>query len=211
MIEIDSVYKHLRGVTVLSDVNLTIKRGDVVGVKGPNGSGKTMLLRLIAGLIYPSSGTIAIKGEPLDRGAFPESLGLLIENPVFLPGKTGYDNLVLLASIRGVTSEESVRSWIEKFGLDPTDKRPFRKYSLGMKQRLGLAAAFMEEPDIVLLDEPTNALDSSGVMLFSRVVREQQCRGAALVIVSHDDQLLESGCTRIAEMTEGGFLREGLA
>ena len=162
-IEIKNLNKKIKGAEVLKDINLHLEGGKVYGLKGKNGSGKTMLMRAVCGLILPTGGSIAINGEQLGKQiSFPRSVGILIENPSFIPGYTGLKNLSVLAAIQKRVGEDEIRETLEKIGLDPDDKRTYRKYSLGMKQRLGIAAAVMENPDIVILDEPINALDESG-------------------------------------------------
>lgn len=201
---IQGLSKRIRGVEVLKDVSLSVDPGRVVGLAGPNGSGKTMLMRCVAGLISPTSGTVEIDGKVLGRDiAFPPSIGLLIESPAFLAGRSGFENLRLLASIRGTTKDDQVRHMIGLVGLDPGDKRPVRKYSLGMKQRLGIAAAVMESPGIVILDEPTNALDASGVEMVKQVVAAQKARGAAVLLSCHDSETLCCMADEIFFFAEG--------
>ena len=159
-ISIKEVTKWIRKKLILDHVNMTLVSGKIYGLQGPNGSGKTMLLRLIAGLILPTEGEVWIDGKKLGKEMdFPPSMGLMIENPAFLPNFTGLKNLELLSEIKGKASEEEIRQAILDAGLNPDDKRTFSKYSLGMKQRLGIASCLMEKPDLILLDEPTNALD----------------------------------------------------
>ena len=163
-ISIKEVTKWIRKKLILDHVNMTLVSGKIYGLQGPNGSGKTMLLRLIAGLILPTEGEVWIDGKKLGKEMdFPPSMGLMIENPAFLPNFTGLKNLELLSEIKGKASEEEIRQAILDAGLNPDDKRTFSKYSLGMKQRLGIASCLMEKPDLILLDEPTNALDEKGV------------------------------------------------
>ena len=158
-IVLNYVSRTIRGVEVLQNVSLRMDAGRVTGLEGVNGSGKTMVMRVIAGLVKPTSGTVEIDGRELGEFmAFPPSIGLLIENPAFLPSRSGKENLELLASINNRIGSEQIEQVIAMVGLDPHDRRPFKKYSLGMKQRLGIAAAIMESPDIVLLDEPTLSL-----------------------------------------------------
>ena len=161
---VKSATKYIKKALILDDVNIQLTGGKIYGLKGPNGSGKTMLMRLLCGLIRPTSGEVWIDGKKLGKDMdFPESVGLLIENPAFLPNYTGYENLELLAQIRGKIGAEEICQSLLEVGLDPHDPRRYRKYSLGMKQRLGIAAAIMEKPDLLIVDEPTNALDDSGV------------------------------------------------
>ena len=160
MIKLEDVSKNIKDRIVLDHINFTFEDGKVYGLKGINGSGKTMLMRLIAGLIFPSDGKIFVSEKELGRDiSFPESIGLLLENPVFLDRYTGLENLKLLAELSGSVDVEKLKQILIKVGLDPDDKRKYRNYSLGMKQRIGIAAAIMDEPSILLLDEPINALD----------------------------------------------------
>lgn len=164
-VELKNVSKRLNDVTVLEDISLTLESGTIYGLKGKNGCGKTMLMRMMAGLIYPTSGTVSIDGEILHKDiATPRSIGILIENPAFLPGYTGQRNLELLAGLTGKADRTQIAKTMSRVGLDPNDKRTYRKYSLGMKQRLGIACALMECPDLILLDEPINAIDENDML-----------------------------------------------
>ena len=188
-------------------MTLHLESGKITGLKGVNGSGKTMLMRLISGLITPTSGSITINGKQLGKDiTFPESVGILIENPAFLDTYSGFDNLKMLASIQNRIGEEEIRAILAKVGLDPQDKKKYRKYSLGMKQRLGIAAAVMENPDIIILDEPTNALDSDGVEMLKEILHEHRERGALLLISCHDLATLKELSDEMYLM-ESGALR----
>ena len=155
-----------------------------------------MLLRAIAGLIRPTSGKVLIDGQELKKDIeFPPSIGLLVDSPSFLPKYTGLQNLSLLASIKSLISTDEVKQALELVGLDPLDKRPYGKYSLGMKKRLAIACATMEKPRIVLLDEPFNALDESGVMMAKEIIESVRREGRLIVVASHD-------ATELGEMEE---------
>jgi ABC-2 type transport system ATP-binding protein len=207
-IVLENVTKVIRGNTVTDNVSVVFESGEIIGLKGVNGSGKTMLMRLIAGLILPTGGRILIDGEELGKDiTFPRSIGILIENPAFLDSYSGFKNLQMLASIKGVVGDDDVRAAIERVRLDPDDKKKYRKYSLGMKQRLGIAAAVMERPDIVILDEPTNALDSDGVEVVKEILREEKKRGALVIISCHDYETLKSLSDRMY-LIEAGRLKE---
>lgn len=206
-IQLTDVVKDIKGKRIIDHVSLKMESGKVVGLKGVNGSGKTMLMRLICGLIVPTSGSITINGKRLGKDiTFPESVGILIENPAFLDAYSGFENLKLLASIKNRIGAEKIREVIALVGLDPNDKKKYRKYSLGMKQRLGIAAAVMEEPDIVVLDEPTNALDSDGIEMFKKVLQREKERGALVIISCHDLSTLQELSDEIYLM-ESGALR----
>lgn len=192
-IEIKKAAKVIAGTEILRNINLDMQSGMIYGLYGPNGSGKTMLMRMIAGLIYPTSGSIAIDAQQLGKDIdFPPSMGLLIENSTFLPNYTGFKNLQLLAQIRCNISDADICGTITNVGLFPEDKRKFKKYSLGMKQRLGVAAAIMEHPDLIILDEPTNALDTAGINQIVNLLHSEKERGALIIMSSHNDEILRS-------------------
>lgn len=206
-IELKNVTKKIRGAKVLDNISLRMESGKVYGLKGKNGSGKTMLMRAICGLIS-TDGTIDINGEILGRDiSFPRSVGVLIENPSFISGYTGKKNLEVLASIKNQISEPDIERALEQVGLEPQDKRTYRKYSLGMKQRLGIAAAIMEKPDIVILDEPINALDESGARQIRTILKEQKERGAICIIACHDSEELAFLSDEIINISEGRIER----
>lgn len=192
MVELRHVTKILKGKKVLDDICCTFTEGQVYGLMGINGSGKTMLMRAICGLITPTSGKVVINGKALGKElSFPESLGALIENPAFIDFYTGFENLQLIAKIKKVVSASQINDTLQKVGLEPGDKRKYKKYSLGMKQRLGIAAAIMELPDIVIFDEPLNALDEEGVKCFRNIIAELKEHGSIIILACHDrDELL---------------------
>lgn len=202
-IEIDHVSKIMKKNRILNDITVTIESGKIYGLFGRNGSGKTMLLRMIAGLIHPTSGQVKIDGKILHKEMdFPESIGVLIETPDFWKGYTGKKGFENSGFHKNQITEQEIDGALRRVGLDPEDKRTIRKYSLGMKQRLGIAQAIMETPDILLLDEPTNALDKSGVMQIREMLREEAERGAIIVIASHNPQDLKY-CDHYLEIEEG--------
>lgn len=204
MLEIKNVSKVIKGATVLKNVSLNMESGKIYGLKGPNGSGKTMLMRLVAGLIRPTEGEVYINGKLLGRDFdFPPSLGMLIENPAFLPNYAGNKNLELLAQIKGIAGETEIRQMILDVGLNPDDRKKYRKYSLGMKQRLGIAAALMEKPAIILLDEPTNALDDKGIEQILALIRRERERGALIILSCHDAEILHAISDVVIQISEG--------
>ena len=185
-IELKNVSKKIKGIDILDDVSIRMESGKIYGFRGKNGSGKTMLMRAIAGLIKVT-GTVDIDGKILGKDEmFPPSIGILIENPSFISNYTGFENLKTLASIRERIDDNKIRQTLTEVGLEPDDKRTFKKYSLGMKQRLGIAAAIMEDPDIIILDEPINALDDSGTEQVRQILMKHKQRGALIIIACHD-------------------------
>ena len=203
-IVVNEVSKSIYGVPIINSVSMTLVSGNVYGFQGINGSGKTMLMRLICGLIYPTKGEIIIDGKRLGKEiTFPQSVGLLLENPAFLDSYTGYENLEMLASIKNIITREEIHEAITSVGLDPLDKRKYKKFSLGMKQRLGIAAAIMEKPDILILDEPTNSLDSSGVSLVKTIIAKERERGAIIILACHDLPVLQDVSDEIFLLEQG--------
>ena len=203
-IVLDNVTKTLHGSAIINGVSLRLASGHVYGLQGYNGSGKTMLMRLIAGLLLPTSGTVQIDGRTLGKDLdFPPSIGVLLENPAFLPAYTGVENLQLIASLRGVADDAQIKAAVARVGLDPKDKRKYKKYSLGMKQRLGIACAVFEKPDIIILDEPTNALDTDGVELVSEIISQERARGALIVLASHEKEYLHGLSDEIYTVENG--------
>lgn len=203
-ITVKNITKVIKGTTVLDSVSMEMKSGEVVGLRGENGSGKTMLMRMIAGLIFPTQGSVQIDGRVLGKElAFPEEMGILLENPTFLENYTGYQNLRMLASIQNRIGEEEIKKAIRRVGLEWDDRKKYRKYSLGMKQRLGIAAAVMEAPQLIILDEPSNALDDQGCEMLRQIIREEKARNALILVSSHDGSLLEEIADTIYIMKNG--------
>lgn len=208
-VEIKNLTKKINKNTVLDNVTYTFEGGGIYGLNGKNGCGKTMLMRCVAGLIYPSTGSVSINGKVLGKDiAFPRSIGILIENPVFLREYTGFENLKMLARIDGKIKDEDVREALESVGLNPDDKRKFYKYSLGMKQRLGIAAAIMGEPEIILLDEPINAIDEEGVKDIRSVIRGLVSDERVIIVACHDKAEMILLADKIIELSEGRIIGE---
>ena len=203
-VELKNISKTIHKTPILHDINLKFHSGAIYGLKGKNGCGKTMLMRTICGLMIPSTGTVSINGKVLMKDIeFPESIGALIENPAFLPQYTGYKNLCMLASLRSDIDKEAVAEAMRRVQLDPEDKRVYRKYSLGMKQKLGIANAIMGEPDLIILDEPINALDEQTVMSIKTELLKLRDKGKLIVIACHDREELEFLCDIIYEIKNG--------
>lgn len=204
MITINKLGKNIKGAQILHEIDLKLDNGKIYGLQGKNGSGKTMLMRAIAGLIRPTEGYVEIDGKVLGKDiTFPESIGILIENPSFLPQYSGFKNLSILAEIQQKIGEKEITDILERVGLHPNDKKTYRKYSLGMKQRLGIACAFMESPDIILLDEPINALDTDGIELVRKLLYSAKKRNAVVVAACHDREELELIADEIFQMENG--------
>ena len=185
----DNVSKNIGNRKILDNVNLELESGKIYGFVGRNGSGKTMLFRALSGLMGISSGKIFLDDKELHKDMrVLENIGITIENAGLYPELTGFDNLKLLSGLRRKINDDKIRETIVRVGLEPNDKRPFRKYSLGMKQRIVIAQAIMEEPDILMLDEPTNALDEEGVERIRNIISEEKRRGAMVLIASHNKE-----------------------
>lgn len=203
-ITVEGLGKKIKGTVILHDVNMTLEPGRIYGLQGRNGCGKTMIMRSLCGLLIPDKGTVTIDGEVLHRDIkFPRSVGVLIENPSFLPQYTGYRNLRMLARLTGGISDSDIRTALMRTGLDPDDSRTYRKYSLGMKQKLGIANAIMGEPDVIILDEPINALDEQTVENIKTELLKLRDAGKVIVIACHDRDELEFLSDIIYEIKDG--------
>lgn len=203
-IEIKNLTKKIKGNEVLRGVNLRLDGGKIYGVQGKNGCGKTMLMRCIAGLILPTEGEIIINGKQLHRDiSVPESIGILIENPSFLNEYTGFENLKMLASINLSLSDGEIDALLDQVGLTAQRDKKFGKYSLGMKQRLGVAAAVMGGPEIILLDEPINAIDGDGVEEMRQVILGLKDSGRIILVACHDKEEMDLLADEIVVMVEG--------
>ncbi|AME08595.1 MULTISPECIES: ATP-binding cassette domain-containing protein [Bacillus] len=208
-IKVESVNKVIKKNIVLKNINLSLKKGMIYGFRGPNGSGKTMLFRVLSGLVKPSEGKVIIDGKVLHKNiSFPESIGILIEYPGFIPEYTGFANLKLLSMIQNKINDHEVSAVISRVGLDPNDKRKFRKYSLGMKQRLGIAQAIMENPELLILDEPTNALDEEAVKTVHQLLLSLKNEGKTILVASHDRETLQKISDIIYDIESGKIVKE---
>lgn len=191
-IEIKNLTKIIKNKTILDNINLEINKGEITGFIGRNGSGKTMLFRAVCGLIHPTSGEIRIFNRTLGKDmSFPENIGAVIESAGFWDNMTGLENLTLLASIRKKVGDSEIRASLTALGLDPNDNRLYKKYSLGMKQRLAIAQSIMEKPDILVLDEPTNSLDTDGISIVRNLLMNLKRSGVAVLIASHNKEDIE--------------------
>ena len=202
MVEIKNYCKSIKSRPILNNVSYNFEYGKIYGIYGHNGSGKTMLLRAIAGLLVPDSGSVVIDGKVLHKDmSFPPSIGIVIENMNLLPQYNAFDNLKILGKIKKTATDEDITTAFERVGLKSDLK--VKKFSLGMKQRLNIAQAVFEKQKIILLDEPTNALDNDGVQLIYKLLKEEKERGALVVITTHHKEDLEEVCDVVLEMTEG--------
>ena len=209
MIQLQNVTKRIKENTVLDNVSYTFKSGFVYGLYGQNGSGKTMLLRAISGLINLDSGSIFIDGEKLhDKIEFPPETGIVIENMELLPECSAKRNLQMLAKIKNIADEKDIIFSLERVGLDPDSDKKVKKFSLGMKQRLNIAQAIFENQKIILLDEPTNALDEDAVQLIYKIIREAKSRGATIIVATHHKEDLKEVCDVILKIAEGKIVEE---
>jgi antibiotic transport system ATP-binding protein len=206
-IRLKDVYKTMKGTQVLKGVNLTVEQGDIVGIRGINGSGKTMVLRAIAGLIRVD-GSVEIGGKKMEPGECPKDIGVLVEMPGFLPEFTGKKNLQLLGMLQEGVTEEDIEEAMNAVGLDPKDRRHYKKYSLGMKERLGIAQAILKKPKLILLDEPTNGIDSDGIQMLEELLWRLKEEGSTIVVTSHDRDFLDAVTSQCYEMKEGSLRRE---
>lgn len=206
-IRLKDVYKTMKGTQVLKGVNLTVEQGNIVGIRGINGSGKTTVLRAIAGLIRVD-GSVEIGGKKMEPGECPKDIGVLVEMPGFLPEFTGKKNLQLLGMLQEGVTEEDIDEAMNAVGLDPKDRRHYKKYSLGMKERLGIAQAILKKPKLILLDEPTNGIDSDGIQMLEELLWRLKEEGSTIVVTSHDRDFLDAVTSQCYEMKEGSLRRE---
>lgn len=204
VIEVKNATKKIKKHKVIDGINLTFESGKIYGINGINGSGKTMLMRAICGLIHLTEGEVNIDGKILGKDMeFPNSVGVLIEHPGLVESYTGYENLKMIADIRKNTTEEYIKNLLEKLLLDPDDKRKVKKYSLGMRQKIGIAQAFIDEPELLILDEPFNALDRKSVAVVKDMIKDYKNNERIIIITCHDKQIMEEVCDDIFSMEDG--------
>lgn len=203
-ITISSVSKIIHHTAVLNDISCQFSSGNIYGIVGLNGSGKTMLLRTICGLLVPTTGTVVIDGKTLHKDiSFPPNLGMIIEKPEFLSYLSGYENLKQISDIKKIASDETIKEYMQIFALDPASRQAMRKYSLGMKQKIGIIQAIMENPDILVLDEPFNALDEQSVLLFRKLLLQFKRDGKLIILTSHNKEDIEAICNEIVMLKNG--------
>lgn len=208
MINIQHITRSMKKRLVLQDITLQLPSHKIYGFAGRNGSGKTMLFRAILGLIHLDSGTIHIDEIPVDPDHIPQSVGFLLENPSFLPDLTGFENLSLIASIRDELNKEQLEELLSKVGLSHAMHKPFRAYSLGMKQRLGIACAMMGSPKYIFLDEPTIALDEAGIKELHHLLLALKENGATVFIASHEKEILEDLADEVFYLEQGRLIEK---
>ncbi len=208
MIVVDHVFLTLKKTPILNDINVNFERGNIHGLIGRNGSGKTMLMKCICGFVNPTQGQITVDGKRIGKDCdFPDNTGIIIEMPGFIPYYSGYKNLVQLANLRKKATADDIQNAMQAVGLDPLLKRHVRKYSLGMRQRLGLAQAIMEDPDLLVLDEPMNGLDKDGVADMRRYLLALKERGKTILLASHSAEDIDVLCDTVCEMDKGRLQR----
>ena len=203
-IVVKNVFKKFNHQVVLNDINLELTSGHIYGLAGINGSGKTVLMKCICGLSTPTQGCIEIDDKKIGKDIdFPESIGVLIETPGFIEHYSALDNMLSLASIKNKTGKEEVIALLDRVGLEPYEKKRVKKYSLGMRQKLGIAMSLLDKPDIVILDEPFNALDKKSVINVKNIILQLKEENRLVIISSHDGSLLEEITDKIYEIEEG--------
>lgn len=203
IVKVENVTKYFKQEKVLDDVNMNLETGHIYGIVGKNGAGKTVLFKIIAGFIKPSSGKVTVAGKIIgvDRD-FPDSFGLIIETPGFLSQYNAYQNLLYLANINNKISKEDVKESIRMVGLDPGSNKKVGKFSLGMRQRLGIAQAIMENPNLIILDEPMNGLDKKGIEDVKELLLKLKGDGKTILMASHYAEDMEI-CDEVFQMEDG--------
>lgn len=206
MIVLENINKSFGKTQVLANVSLELYPGNIYGFIGYNGSGKTVLFKCICGLLIPDSGNIYVKGKLFENRILTEA-GIIIENPAFISGKSGYKNLELLYMLNHKRNKRYVSDILEKVGLNPSSLKCVKNYSLGMRQRLAIGQAIMENPEILVLDEPMNGLDKNGVQEVRKMLLEMKDKGKLIILASHNREDIEVLCDEVYEMEEGHVYR----
>ncbi len=203
-VEVTNVSKKYKDRMLVDNVSFEVKKGEILGIVGLNGSGKTVLLKCICGLMEYSSGTIKVNDKIIGKQCeYPKSMGVIIETPGFLPYHSGIKNLEYLASLRKKISKQDIKDVLVKVGLAGEEKKLVAKYSLGMKQRLGIAQAIMEDPEFLILDEPMNGLDKEGIEDVRKLLLEMKAEGKTMIITSHNEEDIKVLCDKVIEMDKG--------
>ena len=203
-IEVSGVSKKYKDRMLVDDVSFTVEKGEILGIVGLNGSGKTVLLKCICGLMDYSGGTLTVNGKVIGKDCeYPANMGVIIETPGFLPYHSGYKNLEYLASLRKKISKQDIKDVLVKVGLAGEEKKLVAKYSLGMRQRLGIAQAIMENPELLILDEPMNGLDKDGIAEVRKLLLEMKAEGKTMIITSHNEEDIKVLCDKVIEMDKG--------
>lgn len=206
IIKVDSVTKKFGADTALNNVSIEFYKGKIYGIIGRNGSGKTVLFKTIIGFLRPTNGRVLVEGKEIGKDTdFADNIGIIIETPGFLGSYNGYKNLEYLANIKNIIGKKEIRESMERVGLDPDSKKKVSKYSLGMRQRLGIAQAIMENPDILILDEPMNGLDNQGVEDVRGILLNLRDEGKSIILASHNKEDIEILCDEVYEMDHGNL------
>ncbi len=209
MIEVHNLSLTIGKTEILRQIDVHFAAGQIHGLIGRNGSGKTMLMKCICGFVRPTMGSVTVAGKQIGKDCdFPDSVGIIIETPGFIPYYSGYRNLKLLADLNRKINQETIRNTMKQVGLDPDLKRHVRKYSLGMRQRLGLAQAIMENPDLLILDEPMNGLDKEGVADMRKYLLDLKAQGKTILIASHSAEDISVLCDTVCEMDKGVLTKQ---
>ncbi|MDD6059448.1 MAG: ATP-binding cassette domain-containing protein [Ruminococcus sp.] len=204
MIKVQNISLTIKKTEILKSISIEFERGKIHGLIGRNGSGKTMLMKCICGFVKPTEGTVRVAGKQIGKDCdFPENVGIIIETPGFIPYYSGYKNLKLLADLNRKINGERIKEAMKQVGLDPDLKRHVKKYSLGMRQRLGLAQAIMENPNLLILDEPMNGLDKDGVADMRKYLLDLKEQDITILIASHSAEDIEILCDTVCEMDKG--------
>lgn len=208
IIVVNGVTKTFKDNVVLDNVSISFERNKIHGIIGRNGSGKTVLIKAICGFYKPDNGEIIIDGKIIGKDIdFPSNVGAIIEAPGFIPTLSAYKNLCYLASIKNIIDKTQIHNAMQAVGLDPKNKKSVGKYSLGMKQRLGIAQAIMEEPDILILDEPMNALDVEGMETIRNLLRDYRDKGHTILLISHNREDIDILCDTVSSIEKGKISR----